>query len=154
MKQTSQPWTDQAVSQSPINHQPPTTQPIFSSLNPPPHQWPSPVIRAVPGRRQWGAAATFAVGALDVEAEDADGRHLLPVALGRVRDELVPGHVHLQLTEGDGRRRPGRGGGCAGRRPPPPPPGTRRQRHPVTAHYVRVDHKPDTHIFKLFTHKK
>ncbi len=48
----------------------------------------------------------LAAGALDVEGEDAEGRHLGPVALGGVGDQPVPGHVNFHLynkkTSGNG----------------------------------------------------
>ena len=40
----------------------------------------------------------FPSGALDVEAEDPEGRDVGPLALGLVGDEVVPGDVHLNLT--------------------------------------------------------
>ncbi len=39
-------------------------------------------------------------GALDVEAEDAEGRDVGPLALGGVRHEVVPGHVGFDLAPG------------------------------------------------------
>jgi hypothetical protein len=39
----------------------------------------------------------LAAGALDVEGEDAERRHLGPVALGGVGDQPVPGHVNFHL---------------------------------------------------------
>jgi hypothetical protein len=39
----------------------------------------------------------LAAGALDVEGEDAEGRHLGPVALRGVGDQPVPGHVNFYL---------------------------------------------------------
>ena len=43
---------------------------------------------------------TLPAGALDVEAEDPEGRDVRPLVLGRVRDELLPRDVHFDLSPG------------------------------------------------------
>ena len=41
---------------------------------------------------------TFSASAFNVKAEDSEGCNLAPLALGGVRQEVLPRHVHLHLA--------------------------------------------------------
>lgn len=80
---------------------------------------------------------TLAAGTLNVEAEYAEGRHLAPLSLWGMCDQLLVRDVHLQLTARHG----GQGQVGVGVTAPQSPMG-RRQLHPATTRDVVVYHEP------------
>ena len=49
----------------------------------------------------WFREDSLPSGTLDVEAEDSERSHVGPIILGRVRDEVLPRNVHLDLKTED-----------------------------------------------------